>query len=275
MSDGGALAYTCDGTLEGVLCCVFESYTRKEIPLDILPDGQPTFYRTRRIETNEASAARVRRSIERMGGEVYEWMELLSLSCISGYEMVLYRFIRKAFAHGISVTHMLADSDVNTAFKAVRAVRNEAHLLVELLRFSEHSGVLVAEIEPDAMVLPLLKEHFTDRFPEEMFVILDVTHDMALFYRPYQSVIRPAQIQELPACDETEQLFQTLWTRYYDTIGIEGRYNPKCRMTHMPRHFWKHMTEMKNLRVLKGRDMRDNQFRVSDDADHSMLTDGT
>ena len=29
-----------------------------------------------------------------------------------------------------------------------------------------------------------------------------------------------------------------------DRIGIEGRYNPKCRMTHMYKRFWKNMLEM-------------------------------
>ena len=43
--------------------------------------------------------------------------------------------------------------------------------------------------------------------------------------------------------DETERQFRALWKQFYHTIGIEGRYNPKCRMTHMPKRYWENMTE--------------------------------
>ena len=49
----------------------------------------------------------------------------------------------------------------------------------------------------------------------------------------------------LPACapGETELDYRRLWRRFYDTVSIEGRYHPKCRMTHMPKRYWNTMTE--------------------------------
>ena len=41
-----------------------------------------------------------------------------------------------------------------------------------------------------------------------------------------------------PALDSTEQL-----RRFYDTIAIRERENPRCRMTNMPKRFWGTMTE--------------------------------
>ena len=41
-----------------------------------------------------------------------------------------------------------------------------------------------------------------------------------------------------PALDSTEQL-----RRFYDTIAIRERENPRCRMTNMPQRFWGTMTE--------------------------------
>ena len=41
-----------------------------------------------------------------------------------------------------------------------------------------------------------------------------------------------------PALDSTEQL-----RRFYDTIAIRERENPRCRMTHMPKRYWGTMTE--------------------------------
>ena len=37
--------------------------------------------------------------------------------------------------------------------------------------------------------------------------------------------------------------YRKLWRSFYDTIAIEGRYNPKCRLTHMPKRYWNMMTE--------------------------------
>ena len=42
---------------------------------------------------------------------------------------------------------------------------------------------------------------------------------------------------------EEEALYRRLWRSFYDTISIEERYNPRCRMTHMPKRYWGTMTE--------------------------------
>ena len=43
--------------------------------------------------------------------------------------------------------------------------------------------------------------------------------------------------------DRSERDWRALWRRFYDTVAIEGRYNPRCRMTHMPKRYWGCMTE--------------------------------
>ena len=48
-------AYCYDGSFAGFLCCVFESYARKEIPAEVCPpeEGQLNFFGTRQIFTDE------------------------------------------------------------------------------------------------------------------------------------------------------------------------------------------------------------------------------
>jgi probable DNA metabolism protein len=70
---------------------------------------------------------------------------------------------------------------------------------------------------------------------------------MALVYQPYQSAIIPIEDLELPEPDEQEQSYRELWQLFYDTIEIQGRHNPKCRMSHMPKRYWKYMTEFGSL----------------------------
>jgi probable DNA metabolism protein len=126
----------------------------------------------------------------------------------------------------------------------VKAAEKEACWMREFLRFSEHQGMLLSVIEPKCIVLPLIQAHYTERFPEETFLIYDKAHAMALFYRPYQAVIGDIDALTLPGADAIEQEFCALWRQYYDSIGISQRYNPQCRRNHMPKRFWKNMTEM-------------------------------
>ena len=48
---------------------------------------------------------------------------------------------------------------------------------------------------------------------------------------------------DLDQPDQAELECRALWRKFYNTIAIESRYNPKCRMTHMPKRFWGDMTE--------------------------------
>ena len=55
--------YRYDGTFQGFLCCIFESYSRKEIPAAVCaPDrGQISFYDSCEIVTDPARAQRCKR----------------------------------------------------------------------------------------------------------------------------------------------------------------------------------------------------------------------
>ena len=46
----------------------------------------------------------------------------------------------------------------------------------------------------------------------------------------------------VPAGAEELQ-YRRMWRKFYDTIAIAGRENPKCRMSHMPKRYWDNMTE--------------------------------
>ena len=92
-------------------------------------------------------------------------------------------------------------------------------------------------------MLPLLRRHFVERYNTEQFLLYDRTHKEALVYRPHQWVIVPVDELTLPPAGEKERQYRRLWKRFYDTVAIEGRYNPKLRMTHMPKRYWNTMTE--------------------------------
>ncbi len=246
MPDRPNLIYYYDGSFEGMLCCVFESYEKKEIPMDIIVTDTPqtTLLLTKEVTTDTEKANRVLTSIsKKMGFDALDFVRRAFLTFLPHKELNILLFLRLGYRYGPAVMNMLADDVVNTLFKAVKHLDNESHLLKGFIRFSVFNNALVAEVEPKNFVLPLLTRHFCERFPEEQFLIYDKTHGMALVYQPYQSMIMPIEDLQMPEPDEQEQSFRDLWKLFYNTIEVEGRHNPKCRMSHMPKRYWKYMTE--------------------------------
>lgn len=240
--------YEYDGSFEGLLCCVFESYEKKEIPSDIVlaDKHQVSFFPTRKILTDTEKSSRVLASIpKKIGNSALEFIEHSFLTCLPEKEFYILMFLRMGYSTGPSVMNMLSNDVVNTLFKAVKHLKNESHLLKGFVRFSSFNGWLAAEIEPKNYVLPLLKQHFCERYPEENFLIYDKTHGMLLLYEPYKASIISAENMELNEPTEEEKHFRELWKLYYNTVEIEGRRNPKCRMTHMPKRYWNYLTEFK------------------------------
>lgn len=240
------LIYSYDGSFDGLLCCVFESYDKKEIPVDILLPSisQTTLFEAKKITTDVQKSNRVLLSIpQKMGLPVLDFVRHAFLTCFPQKELYILLFLRLGYRYGPSVMNMLTNDIVNTLAKVVKHLNNESHLLKGFVRFSILNNVLVTEIEPKNYVLPLLTQHFCERYPEESFLIYDKTHSMALVYRPHQSAVIPIEDLELPEPDQEEQTFRELWRIFYDTIAIQGRQNPKCRLSHMPKRYWKYMTE--------------------------------
>lgn len=247
MSDRPTVIYCYDGTLEGLLCCIFESYERKEQPADIVTADrlQLSFYKVREIETDPAKAQRVEAGIRRkLSDEGWETVWLGWHICHPERELLLYRFVRLGMRHGRQVLSMLAEDTVSTLTKAVRYLTREAHQYKQFVRFSVFDGVLTAEIEPKNDVLFLIAPHFSDRYRNNAFLIFDKPHQQMLLHRPGKWAILPAEDYVMPDTQEDEQFYRALWKRFYDAIAVEGRINERRRMNFMPKRYWNHLTEL-------------------------------
>ncbi|WP_310551310.1 TIGR03915 family putative DNA repair protein [Paenibacillus glufosinatiresistens] len=242
-----ALAYSYDGSFEGLLSCVFESYVWKETPLAIHPqdDGPGLLLESKWIETDPEHAGRVLRSIpQRIGAKAEELVRLGFCTCLPDKELLLLKFLQLGFAHGPRVLDMLADDTVDALVKAVLHLRRESHRYLGLIRFSVYGPVIAAVIEPRNLVLPLIRDHFCDRFGGERFMIYDAAHRMALIHEPGRSAIIPLEAWTPPQPDETEERYRRLWKGFYEAIGIKERRNERLRISNMPKRYWKELTEM-------------------------------
>lgn len=241
------IIYLYDGSFEGFLSCVFESFLSKQRPYDIVSEdsSEPSLMAQQWIDTDMQRALRVRTGIGKKISE--EALYLVTngfCTCLPQRELLLLDFIYLGFERGKNVCELLTDPTVHALKKAVLFLKRESHLYLEFIRFSEYDKGLVSVIEPKNKVLPTIAAHFCDRFHNELFVIYDKTHRSALIHKPPKWAIVDLEDFIEPEADETEQFYRELWGTYFDAIAIRERINPRCQMTHMPKRYWKHMTEM-------------------------------
>jgi len=210
-------------------------------------EEQATLFPVKEIFTDHSNAQRVEDSIrESISGEALHLVRMCYFSCTESREVAILNFLRMGYKIGPKVTNMLADDTVGLIIKTARTVSRESMYYKEFLRFSDYNGSLVAIIEPKNFVLPMIVDHYCERFPSEQFLIYDEVHKHAIVYQNFEAHIIPLEHIELPKACEKEEKYRTLWKQFYNTIAIEGRINPKLRMGNMPKRYWKHLTEFQD-----------------------------
>lgn len=238
--------YIYDGSFDGLMCCVFESVYRGEHPSAIqTEEGQFSLFEVHVVETSGERAKRVKDAISgKISKNALHFVKKAFLTELENKELLICDFVRDGFRRGWVSMNDLTGRFMQPLYNAVRSLDNEAEAYKGFVRFSELGGVLVAVIEPKNYVLPMLMGHFGSRFPNEAIMIYDKTHQMALLSENGKGKIACLDEFESAAPDEEELEFRHMWKQFYNAVAIKERYNPRCRMGHMPKRFWAHMTEM-------------------------------
>ena len=250
------VAYLYDGTLEGLLSCVFEAYVRRERPEDLLEDGcyQPRLGQsTVFVDTSMERAERVRKGIVREAGRrAFGAVAHAFAVDDPGKGAVIYEFIRAAMDRGSGrnrrycIMDDLADPSVAPLVALSRYAANEAERLRQFARFSHLSnGVWFARCNPSASVVPFVMPNFAARFNIQPFIVYDEVHRLAGVYDGNSWYLVHDEISQVPGDAEGDRYAQALWQRFYDAVTIEARYNPELRRNFMPVRLWKHLPEMR------------------------------
>ena len=241
------IVYIYDGSLPGFYCCVHEAVYGKQLPMQIVAEAEaePTLFDVRLVRTDGEKARRVRASIpQKISPRALELVEAVFLTCMEQKELAVLKFLALGYCQGPKTPYLFGHEAVEPLLKAESHMMGETHLLKGFVRFSDAGGVLVSKISPKNFVLPFLAEHFVGRYSNENFLIYDKTHQAALVYQDRQAKIIPLEGIAFPEAGEEEESYRALWKRFYKTVSIEARENPRCRMTHMPKRYWENMTEM-------------------------------
>lgn len=250
--------YVFDSSFEGLLCCVFTSFSRHERPDTIKRTNSPgeLFSKETTVLTIADQSDRVWSALRRIlsSGE----LNTIAASFLCDnpeFDFSLFNIICRIFTEGASAIRDFSSSDIIDMLRNARRVNAEAHRVVQFMRFQKAAdGTYFGMMEPAYDVMPQAVEHFRDRFSDSNFIIYD--HRRQYGYSYSEGSLRRIRLPDaenfidgqLPEniADPEERLFQQLWQTYFKSIAIPERRNPRKQRQDMPVRFWKYLTEKRN-----------------------------
>ncbi len=251
--------YTYDGTFLGYLSLIYYLFEKKEYKVSIRKANNYSLFNDNFIKTNVDNGERVLNKLTSLLGKT-KVNKIFSafLSEELGVEDILFSYIRKALRLGKKI-------DTTYIFEVERVDRfssrslHEAHKFKGYVRFRKlKDNTYYAIIDPSHNIIPLLADHFINRFAKEKFVIHDTCRKIALMYDPNtkeKGIIKiKEEIKELleykedsKYLHEEEKAYIKLWRGYFDSINIESRENPTCQRNFMPKKYWKNLVEVNRI----------------------------
>ena len=250
------LVFFYDKTIEGLLTAIFDAYIRKTFPDRLLGIGEiaPMFMTEEyTVTTVENKSARVWKSLEKkMSKGALNMLTHVWLSEEEGSDELLFRYIRKTVDSKISIETNFGDDDVLQMHRVAKRVSHEALYLKQFVRFQKAADdIFFAPVVPQHNALPLAIDHFRDRFSDQKWVIYDIKRKYGYYYDLNTMVemtldndehLLSGKLDEKLMADD-EKLFQELWKGYFKSMAIKERINLKLQRQHMPKRFWKYLTE--------------------------------
>ena len=241
--------FVYDGSLEGFLTAVFRAFELKVTPFAITTRErlQPSLFgEDVTVDTSLELAARVQAGIEaKLGKQEFRFIIMSFLSDDPGREMTILRYLQLAMRRG-KYTYCDHANPIVAAHEALWGyVSQEAHHMVQFARFAEmEGGVYFARINPNANVVPLIMEHFAQRFNVMPFVIYDEGHGIAGVSRDGEWRLVGTDSLSLPEQSEDEKRYRAMWIGFYNAICNEERRNHALRSSWMPKRFWENICEV-------------------------------
>ena len=253
------IIYTYDKTFDGLLSCIFFAYETRKFPDMILSesDPKPLFADEQyHVNSDGDKSKRVWRSLgKKLSQTARNMMLSVWLSELPETEMLLFRYIRKNIDHPEGVALNFGDEDVLRVKEIAQKVGRESHRLVELIRFQKTAdGIWFAPVTPRYNVLSLLVKHFRSRYADQPWIIYDTGRNLGIYYDTDRveeisfppedlTALKLGKLSDEQLSDE-ELFFQQMWKEYFRSITIKERLNLKLQRQHMPKRYWKYLTEL-------------------------------
>ena len=245
-----------DGSFNGFLTAVFEVFEEKLNVVDIQKNGQGQnglFSNTETIFTHIEKAKRVWNGIRNKSHQAVNTIYFAYLSEIDGIERLLYHYIKKLMTKK-EKHNDFSDETVLYISQLARKVGREKHRMEAFVRFQlTQDDIYFANIEPDFNVLPLISKHFRNRYADQQWLIYDVKRHYGIYYNLESVEIVSLNLKEIyfnrtrksKVFTDSEYNYQDLWNNYFKSTNIGSRINRKLHTQHVPKRYWKYLSEKK------------------------------
>lgn len=240
--------YFFDGTKNGLLTCIFESFYEKRIPDDVTTEcvqcGLLDEIVT--IKTDSEKAERVYKCLKNCKTKYL--VSDFNLTFRSGEKKrfkVLFDYLNVAISNkNIDVSKAFALPEIQAFTDLKNRIYTETHRFKGFLRFMEtEKGFYYACYEPDNDITALLVPHFTARL-QSPFIIHDIKRNiLALCDGKRYKILNGGDNGVTVFMSESEEIFLDLWQQYYKSINIEERKNLRQMRNYMPERYWKNLSE--------------------------------
>lgn len=250
--------FLCDNSIDGIFTAIYlawsSRYGHSNIKIEEKCEGShysnmELFSEYIMTDTDTTLSIKVANAIkEKLSEEAFEMVCRVALSDAQGKADLIYRFLIIGFSMGIKVLEHLSNEVVSNIYHINKNVGNEVHHLLGFVRFSKQdNGVLTSVIHPKNNVITLITPHFTDRLPEERFIIMDGNRGLVTLHMPG----KPWILTEVPEFKDNifkdisfeEDEYRSLWKAFFNHIAIKERINPKLQRNNLPLRFRGDMTE--------------------------------
>ncbi|MBC7389204.1 MAG: TIGR03915 family putative DNA repair protein [Opitutaceae bacterium] len=243
-----------DATFEGLLSAIFEIYDRKiEQAFICKPEFEtPDLFSSKiQVFQNEEKSDRVwKKIILIIGSDKAKNIWKVWLSELPDIENLIFRVIKYILASQADVLSDFTNADILKLQQTLKMIGREKHRMEAFVRFElTKDAIYYATIEPDFNVLPLIIKHFESRYADQKWLIYDTKRDYGIYYdlNSTEFVDFPEEKDALKpdSLDEKENNYQVLWQDYFSSTNIKARKNTKLHLRHIPKRYWKYLTEKK------------------------------
>lgn len=258
MEKGVDLIY--DGSFEGFLTCIFTVFEQK-LQVTAISNGleiqQDFFSILEEIITDPEKAERVRKGIqEKISNQGRKQLYFAFLSELPQIEIALLSYIQLAFKDPVFSCTDFGNPVILRISQAAKMVSREKHRMEAFVRFMQtKDNIFFAHIEPDFNILPLILPHFESRYADQEWIIYDLKRKFGMHYNLQKTSLITLDLSEEilknPSSSSiystSEKEFQDLWKHYFENTNIKSRKNMKLHLQHVPKRYWKYLTEKSAL----------------------------
>lgn len=250
-----------DGSFEGYLSAVFDiyEYRFKEVEFATEENYQKNIFgNVHHVITEETKTKRVWKGLEqRISKNALSQVYRTFLSEKTHFENLLLIYIQDVFSSKTSIECDFSNNVVLFVSQTAKIVYREKHRMEAFIRFQlTQDDLYYAVIEPDFNVLPLIKKHFQERYADQQWMIYDIRRKYGLYYDKEKVISVSMSFEEgtgngkniRSIYNEKEELYQKLWQQYFNSVNIAARKNMKLHIQHMPKRYWRYLTE-KNILI--------------------------